>query len=69
MTVEDTTPIPNSAVSPAKPNSNIQKCKYCGNEYYLRGQNDPGYCNECEQNIKNHQYATISGPLYNQYVG
>ena len=27
-------------------------CKICGKEYVSRGKNDPGYCRECEENLR-----------------
>jgi len=43
----------------------VLTCKYCGQEYASRGKKDPGYCKECEENLKYEQAKEnlIGGPL------
>ena len=36
-------------------------CKICRQEYVSRGKDDPGYCRECEEAMKEHNLS--GGPL------
>ena len=38
-------------------------CNRCGKEYVSRGIKDPGYCYECEEEIKLENAKFIGGPL------
>lgn len=38
-------------------------CKRCGQEYASRGKYDPGYCKQCEEDMKRCNNVFIGGPL------
>lgn len=52
-----------------KSNGKMLKCRMCGKEYRSRGINDPGYCKECERNIKAAQNTQLGGPLFGRKIG
>lgn len=63
MVVDDHVPVNETIRIFADGHAEILTCCMCGKTYTSRGRYDPGYCYDCEQQMKYQNAPLVGGPL------